>query len=153
MKKMMKHFAIVLIGATLMSSLLSCENDGPDKSDIVKYQSTINSQNTIPRATSSAQGSAVLEYNKATKLLTYNVTYQGLKPTVGHIHKAEPAWEIGPVIIPFSNVGTSPITGSATLTPEQENLLSFGNLYINLHSLAYPQGEIRGQILPVKFDN
>ena len=153
MKKTMKNFAFALIGVALMSSLLSCENDGPDKSDIVKYQATINSQNTIPKATSSAQGAAVLEYNKATKVLTYNVTYQGLTPTVGHIHKAEPAWETGPVIIPFSSVATSPITGSATLTQEQENLLSFGNLYINLHSLAYPQGEIRGQILPVAFDN
>ncbi|MPR36412.1 CHRD domain-containing protein [Salmonirosea aquatica] len=151
MKKMMRHFAFVLIGATLLSSLISCENDGPDESDIVKYQATINSQNTIPRSTSSAQGSAVLEYNKVTKVLTYNVTYQGLTPTAGHIHKAEPAWETGPVIIPFANVGTSPITGSATLTPEQEDLLSFGNLYINLHTTQYPQGEIRGQILPVAF--
>lgn len=153
MKKMMKHFAMLVFGATLMGGMLSCKNDGPDGNDIVKYQSTINSQNTIPKATSSAQGSAVLEYNKVTKVLTYNITYQGLTPTVGHIHKAEPAWETGPVIIPFSKVNTSPITGSATLTQEQENLLSFGNLYINLHTVAYPQGEIRGQILPVPFDN
>ena len=153
MKKMMKPFAFLLMSVALLGSLVSCENDGPDKSEIVKYQATINSQNAIPRATSSAQGSAVLEYNKVTKVLTYNVTYQGLKPTVGHIHKAEPAWETGPVIIPFANVGTSPITGSATLTQEQENLLSFGNLYINLHTVQYPMGEIRGQILPVPFDN
>lgn len=152
MKKMMKPFAFLLMSVALVGSLVSCENDGPDKSDIVKYQATINSQNTIPKATSSAQGSAVLEYNKATKVLTYNVTYQGLTPTVGHIHKAEPAWETGPVVIPFANVSTSPITGSATLTQEQENLLSFGNFYINLHTVEYPMGEIRGQVLPVPFD-
>lgn len=153
MKKMTRHFAILVFGVTLMGGMVSCKIEGPDTEDIVKYQATINSQNTIPKATSSAQGSAVLEYNKVTRVLTYNVTYQGLTPRVAHIHKAEPAWETGPVIIPFANVGTSPITGSATLTQDQENLLSFGNLYINIHSLAYPQGEIRGQILPVPFDN
>lgn len=153
MKTTMRKFAILLMSVVFMGSVISCKIEGPDTSDIVKYQATINSNNTIPKATSSAQGSAALEYNKATKVLTYNITYQGLTPTVAHIHKAEPAWETGPAIIPFSNVGTSPITGSATLTQDQENFLRFGNLYINIHTKEYPYGEIRGQILPVKFDN
>jgi hypothetical protein len=151
MKNTMKQFALVVMGAAMMSSLVSCEEYAPHTEDIVKYQATINSNNTTPRATSSAQGSAALEYNKATKTLSYNVTYQGLTPSAAHIHKAEPAWENGPVIIPFSNVGVSPITGSVKLTQDQENLLRFGNLYINIHTKEYPYGEIRGQVLPVKF--
>lgn len=147
MKKTIKQFAILLMSATLMGAMISCEETGPDQSDIVEFEATINSSNTIPRSTSSAQGSASLEYNKRTKTLTYNVTYQGLTPIAGHIHSAEPAWETGPVRVPFTNVGTSPITGSKVLNQEEENLLMFGNMYINLHTAAYPAGEIRGQVL------
>lgn len=151
MKKTIKQFAILLMSATLMVGMVSCEKTGPDQDEIVKFEATINSSNTIPRSTSSAQGSAVLEYNKRTNTLTYNVTYQGLTPTVGHIHSAEPAWETGPVRVPFANVATSPITGSKVLSQDEENLLMFGNMYINLHSVTYPAGEIRGQVLLVKY--
>lgn len=140
---------MLVLAAVLVTGMQSCEVEGPDQDEVVKYQATINSQNTVPRTTSSAQGSALLEYNKTTRMLTYNVTYQGLTPTAGHIHKAEPAWETGPVVIPFANVGTSPITGSMKLDNELETLLRLGNLYINLHSKEYPAGEIRGQVLPV----
>jgi|AntAceMinimDraft_11_1070367.scaffolds.fasta_scaffold78373_1 hypothetical protein len=151
MKKTIKQFAILLMSATLMGTMVSCEETGPDQNDIVKFEATINSNNTIPRTTSSAQGAAALEYNKRTKTLTYNVTYQGLTPTVGHIHSAQPAWETGPVRVPFANVATSPITGSKVLSQDEENLLMFGNMYINLHSATYPAGEIRGQVMLVKY--
>lgn len=147
----MKQFALLFISAALTGSLVSCEEYAPHTEDIIEYQATINSSNTIPRATSSAQGSAALEYNKATNTLTYNITFQGLTPTAGHIHRAEPAWETGPVMVTFTNFGTSPITGSVVLNQEQENLLRFGNLYIDLHTKDNPFGEIRGQILPVPF--
>ncbi len=149
MQKSLKKFTVIVMAALVTVGLQSCEIEGPDQDDIVKYQATINSQNTVPRSTSSAQGSASLEYNKNTRMLTYNVTYQGLTPIAGHIHKAQPAWETGPIVIPFSNVGTSPITGSVQLDNELETLLRLGNLYINLHTTQYPAGEIRGQILPV----
>ncbi|GHB82069.1 CHRD domain-containing protein [Persicitalea jodogahamensis] len=149
MQKSLKKFTVLVIAALATVGMQSCEIEGPDQDDIVKYQATINSQNTVPRSTSSAQGSASLEYNKTTRMLTYNVTYQGLVPTAGHIHKAQPAWETGPVVIPFNNVGTSPITGSMQLDNELETLLRLGNLYINLHTAQYPAGEIRGQVLPV----
>lgn len=151
MKTKMRKLSAFMLGAMMIGSLLSCDIEGPDQTDIVKYEATINSTNTQPKATSSAQGSAQLEYNKATKVLTYSVTYQGLTPTVAHIHKAEPAWTTGPVVVPFTNVGTSPITGSVTLSQDLENLLRFGNLYINIHTAQYPQGEIRGQIELVDF--
>lgn len=143
----MKQLSFFLMGAIMIGSLLSCDIEGPDQNDIVKYEATINSSNTQPKATSSAQGSAVLEYNKTTKVLTYSVTFTGLTPTAAHIHKAQPWWETGPVVVPFTNFSTSPITGSATLTQDLEDLLRFGNLYINIHTKEYPQGEIRGQIL------
>ncbi len=147
----MRKLSVFMLGAFMIGSLMSCDLEGPDEEDVVKYEATINSSNTQPKATSSAQGSAVLEYNKVTKVLTYNVTYQGLTPTAAHIHKAQPAWSSGPVVVPFTNVASSPISGSVTLSQDLENLLRFGNLYINIHTKEYPQGEIRGQILLTEF--
>ncbi len=40
----------------------------------------------------------------------------------------------------------SPVTGKVTLTPEQANVLLAGKMYVDLHSQAYANGEIRGQI-------
>ena len=138
---------IILVGLASTLWFSSCKEEGPHLNDIVFFDATINNSNTQPRSNSSAQGSAVLEYNKKSRTLTYNVTYSGMTPTVAHIHSANPAWENGPVEIPFANVLTSPITGSAQLSQEQENKLILGNMYINIHSEAFPFGEIRGQIL------
>lgn len=149
MQKSLRKFTVLMMAAILVTGMQSCKIEGPDQDDVVKYQATIDSKNTIPRTTSSAQGSALLEYNKTTRMLTYSVTYQGLTPTEGGIYKAQPAWETGPKIIPFNTVASSPVTGSLILGNEEETLLRLGNLYINLITKDNPYGEIRGQILPV----
>jgi hypothetical protein len=40
----------------------------------------------------------------------------------------------------------SPILGSATLTAQQAAELTAGKWYLNLHTAANPDGEIRGQV-------
>ena len=152
MKKKMKQIAAFLVGTLMLGSLVSCEVEGPHLDDVVEYQATLNSGNTIPKATSSAQGSASLEYNKETMVLSYNITYQGLTPEAVRIHSAQPAWEVGAPVFNLNNISTSPITGSVTLTQDQENLLRLGNMYINIPTKQYPYGEIRGQILLTPFD-
>jgi hypothetical protein len=44
----------------------------------------------------------------------------------------------------------SPMKGSATLTEDQAQALTGGNMYVNVHAAKYPDGEIRGQVLPAK---
>lgn len=43
--------------------------------------------------------------------------------------------------------GTRTLAGTATLTTEQAQQLSDGMWYVNLHTEAYPDGEIRGQLM------
>jgi CHRD domain len=44
----------------------------------------------------------------------------------------------------------SPMKGSATLTEDQIKALTGGEMYINVHTAKYPDGEIRGQLAPAK---
>ena len=85
-----------------------------------------------------------------TRSLVVAVATKGITATEAHVHLAPPGVP-GPVIIPL--VETSPGSGiwiaKATLTEAQYNALVTGNLYLNVHSAAFPEGEIRGQLLPV----
>ncbi len=58
-----------------------------------------------------------------------------------------------PVVIWLSTQGNppaNPITGSATLTPDQAKQFSAGEWYVNVHTQSHPAGEIRGQVIPPK---
>ena len=82
------------------------------------------------------------------KTLTYTVNYKGLTgPAVAaHFHDATTPGGNGPPIVPASNVGTSPIKGTATLTDAQIADLNAGKVYFNVHTAANPGGEIRGTL-------
>lgn len=94
--------------------------------------------------------------------LNVSVTFNNLTSPLGgasppaHIHQATVPGGTGAVIIPFPNFPTGAQTGSynqvLTLTPAQYNnfvtALTAGTAYVNLHTVAYPNGEIRGN-LPV----
>jgi hypothetical protein len=43
-------------------------------------------------------------------------------------------------------VSESPVSGSVTLTKAQADSLLAGTIYVDMHSAAYADGEIRGQI-------
>jgi len=109
----------------------------------------------VPPVETSGKGTADLTYDPATRALTWNVTYSGLSgpATMAHFHGPAAAGKNGPVEIWLAAKGTSadsPIKGEATLTPEQAQQLSAGELYINVHTGAHPGGEIRGQVMPPK---
>ncbi|MGZ6015612.1 MAG: CHRD domain-containing protein, partial [Phenylobacterium sp.] len=63
-----------------------------------------------------------------------------------HFHDASAPGGNGPPIVPASNVGTSPIKGTATLTDAQIADLNAGKVYFNIHTAANPGGEIRGTL-------
>ena len=44
------------------------------------------------------------------------------------------------------NTAESPVTGQAILTPEQAEQFTAGRWYVNVHTQAHPDGEIRGQV-------
>jgi len=146
-KKIMRQKKLLLVLVIALISILffSCKKDEPNPN--VVFTATLSGANERPNPTpSTATGTATLTFNKDTKIFTLVLTYDGLVPTAGHIHKG--ATDVaGAVVFPFNTL-TSPINyTSVALTTEQEADLNAGLYYANLHTSAYPSGEIRGQLL------
>lgn len=93
---------------------------------------------------STATGSGTATFDGTTKEFKMTVTFSGLTATQAHIHKGLPGVNGAPE---FSLTTTSPINFTVTMTASQENDLMEGKYYVNIHSSAYPGGEIRGQIV------
>jgi hypothetical protein len=109
----------------------------------------------VPPVQTPGTGTADLTYDPATRVVTWVITYGGLSgpATMAHFHGPAAEGKNGPVVIWLSKQGsppTSPISGQATLTPEQAQQFATGDWYINVHTQAHPAGEIRGQVMPPK---
>ncbi|HJV52162.1 MAG TPA: CHRD domain-containing protein [Noviherbaspirillum sp.] len=108
------------------------------------------SQETPPN-TSTAQGSGTVLTNPDRRSVLAAVVTSGIAGTAAHIH-AGTAGTAGPIIVPLveTPAGSGIWIANATLTEDQYSQLISGGLYLNVHSQAFPDGEIRGQILPVQ---
>lgn len=132
---------------------VSCSNDddddptpAPPSPVIVTFNATLNGASEVPANSSTATGSAVLNYNKTTKIFTLNLTYSGITPTMGHIHVGAVGVN-GPVVFPFTNLMSPYSYTSVALNATQEADLLANRYYVNLHTEAFPGGEIRGQLI------
>src|SRR3712207_2861414 len=74
-----------------------------------------------------------------------------MQPTLAHIHVAY-AGDDGPIVVGFSPDAADPnrwiVDSADVLTADEMNALLAGKLYVNVHSDAYPAGEIRTQLEP-----
>jgi hypothetical protein len=113
-----------------------------------KMKATLDAKSEIPPNNSTGKGTADIDYDAATKKLSWKLTYSGLTgpATAAHFHgPAEPGKNAG-VAVAIPNASKSPVEGSATLTDAQAADLEAGKYYINIHTAANPGGEIRGQV-------
>ncbi len=118
----------------------------------VKFQATLTPGAEVPPTKSTGSGEATVTLDTATHEITWDVTFKGFSSdvTAAHIHgPAEPGKNAG-VVVPLGNAPTSPIHGSAKLTPEQEQQLTGGMYYVNIHSKNNPGGAVRGQLTAAK---
>jgi CHRD domain-containing protein/PEP-CTERM motif-containing protein len=123
-------------------------------------------QETPPNP-SNATGSALVTFDTTNNTVSYDVPFANLSTPINdaHIHWGPPG-VAGPVLLPLalppspSNSGTligtltssdlhpDPVHGIASLQ-DVVNAGLGGNLYVNVHSVDLPNGEIRGQLAPV----
>jgi CHRD domain-containing protein len=119
---------------------------GPAFAD--KYKASLNAKSEVPPNASAATGTANINYDPATKKLSWTLTYSGLTgpATAAHFHGPAEAGKNAGVAVAIPNAGKSPVEGSATLTDAQAADLVAGKYYVNVHTQANPGGEIRGQV-------
>jgi hypothetical protein len=119
---------------------------GPAFAD--KMKATLDGKSEVPPTTTSGKGTADIDYDGATKKLSWKVNYSGLSgpATAAHFHGPAEAGKNAGVAVPISNPASSPVEGSATLTDAQAADLMAGKYYVNIHTAANPGGEIRGQV-------
>lgn len=112
---------------------------------------TVSAAEVFPKTNSGATGTGQLTFNLVNGAVTGGVTLTGITATMAHIHNGI-AGTNGPIIVNFVHSGTDPnrwdAEAGAALTADQVNALLAGQLYVNVHSVAFPGGEIRGQIRP-----
>ena len=146
---MKKSYILFLASALTLSTVACSKKDDPATTATVattNLSATINGAQQVPANSSTATGAFVGVYtdNGTTKQLNYSVTYSNFTPTLAHIHSGAPGAS-GKVEIPFASL-VSPITGTVTLSDDQAKALLNNGLYVNMHSSAFPSGEIRGDI-------
>ena len=107
---------------------------------------TLNGSHEVPPVNTTATGNGTITVS-ADKSVSGSVMTTGIDALSAHIHEGA-AGTNGPVIIPLAKTAdnTWAVPAGAMLTDGQYASYMSGNLYVNVHSAAYPGGEIRSQL-------
>ena len=145
----MRHLKLALSAGLMAVGLAACVSDVPTRPTSLTV--TLNASQEVPPVASTAQGTGSVVLDRATRVMTYTVNYAGLTGPLqqAHFHGPAVTGKNAGVVVPIT-VTASPLQGRAQLTEAQAADLVGGGWYINLHTTAYPNGEIRGQVLAVR---
>ena len=135
-------FAALALSASVFAAV-------PALADMANYTAALAGASETPPADSKGAGMIDATYDSATKKLAWTITYTGLTgaATAAHFHGPAAPAAAAPPVVPISGPLASPIKGEATLTDAQAADLKAGKWYINVHTAAHKDGEIRGQLM------
>lgn len=142
MTRLIKSLSVAL----LIFYFISCDKDDPVPNPNVAFAATLNGASESSPNNSTATGSSTATFNTDTKILTITTTYSGVTATLGHIHKGA-IGVAGGVVFPFTNLASPINLTTPPLDATQEADLMANLYYVNIHSAAFPAGEIRGQLI------
>jgi hypothetical protein len=102
----------------------------------------------VPPVTTTATGTAQITVGPDHQV-SGSVKTSGIDTTMAHIHEATTGPN-GPPIITLTKTANDgfDVPADARLTDAQYASFLVGKLYVNVHSAAYPNGEIRAPLLP-----
>jgi hypothetical protein len=147
LKKGLWAFVLAFAGLALLAS--------PASAVIINFAATLSGAQEVPPTPSPATGSAMVTLDTDTNLLSWNITFTAGSllgtTTASHFHGPAPAGMNAPVIVNINLTPGfgSPQTGSFTISDAHEAMFLADMTYINIHTTAFPGGEIRGQVLQV----
>lgn len=144
--------SIAIAGTVLLSA---CDKDDDDNPPPVNAKYTISGAadgaQEVPAVTTTATGSLTGSYDTLSKQLIYSISWAGLSgdASMAHFHGPALAGANADVLSPLTIV-TNGATGTAsdtiTASDALHTALLAGRVYYNIHTVANPDGEIRGQV-------
>jgi hypothetical protein len=159
----MKSKAVVivaLIAAFTSIAVYAARSKGAD------YIAILSGGKEVPPVQTKATGKVIFGMNPDATSIKYTIKVSDIKsPTAAHIHTGAPGTN-GPVVtllfssangeIPKGHVlAKGVITAESLIGPLKGKTLAdlldaikSGNAYVNVHTKAHPDGEIRGWIMP-----
>jgi hypothetical protein len=111
----------------------------------VTFRAELKGANVVPANQQPGRGILTATYDTVSRRLTWTGTYSGLSKKITGIHFHSPARpnESAGVVLSIERVSR----GAATLSDAQAADLIAGYWYVDIHTRAYPRGEIRGQVM------
>ena len=115
--------------------------------DYAFFKGSLAGTSEVPSVTTEAKGVVYAMLNKITSELSWFSYHVGLSgpETAAHFHVGK-SGKVGDIVIPVP-VG-NPKSGSVVLSKEQVEELFKCDVFFNVHSSNFPDGEIRGQLFP-----
>ncbi len=112
---------------------------------------TLDGSQEVPPVPTTATGTGTVTLNVTTGACTISGTYTGLTSACNnaHLHGPGAPGVIAGIILGATHTGgtTGTYSGSGTLTPTQVGHVLNGLTYLNVHSVMFGAGEIRGQVV------
>ena len=137
-------------GLLHLAEEVSTDGLGTTNPDLV-FTFPLSDTQEVPPSGTGASGRAVVRLDTNTGRVDVNGSYHGLSSnqTLAHIHGPAPVGVNAGILVTLTgNGGTNgSFSGSGTLTPEQVADMEAGLHYINIHTMTFPSGEIRGQVV------
>ena len=137
-------YSSLVAGLAISTALIAAS---PAMAEMVKMSATLEAAQEVPPTDSAGKGTADITFDTESKKLDWTLEYSGLTgdATGAHFHGPAAKGENADVAVPIEDP-KSGATGSATLTDEQAATLMDGKYYVNVHTAAHADGEIRGQV-------
>jgi hypothetical protein len=162
----------IMIAATVAVAMVT---GTASAADVEKFHAVLSGFSEIPAVLSEGQGTLDLRLDRSAKTVTYTLTFSNLSAPVtqSHIHfgKVHVAGGVmvffctnlsnGPAGTPACPAGGGTVTGTLTAAsvvgPTAQNVtagdfdaledaLETNSAYANLHTTAFPAGEVRGEV-------
>lgn len=123
---------------------------GSARAEIIRFDVPLSGENQVPPVGAPGTGLLTAEFDTDNRLLRWTIVFQNLTgpPTAAHLHGPAELGQNAGVAIGIEGDLSSPVVGELTLSEAEASYLLGGLYYLNIHTAAFPAGEIRGQILP-----
>lgn len=143
---MLPHRLIATAGLLAALLLAACAAPGEEAGRVERFRAELSGAQEVPAVMGAGRGRAEADYHLRSSMLRWRISYSDLSGpvTAAHIHGPAGPGQNAPPLVPLQPART--ITGQLRLTPEQYTQLQSGQWYVNLHTTAHPQGEVRGQL-------